>query len=102
MERRKKLEKIFEKVLITNPRKKGYGIEDYIPLKKAVKEGWFITDVFGSDIYIVRKDKGAWDKQFACKYGKIIFLCDKKKAEENILKYAEQQYKKHKKYLLGL
>lgn len=96
------MEKIFKKVLITNPERKGWGLEDYVPLEQATKKGWFITEVFGSDVYIVRKDKKAWDKQFSFRFEKIKFMCDRNEAESKILKYANQQYKKYKKYLLGL
>lgn len=86
----------FDKIYISTPNRNVCNLITYIPLKDAMRQGWFITEIFNNDIWLVRESSTAIDKHFNRRCGKIKFERDRAKAEKIIMEYAEKQYNKYK------
>lgn len=91
----------FNKIYISTPNRNVCNLITYIPLKDVMDQGWFITEIFNNDIWLVRESSTAIDKHFSRRCEKIKFECDRTKAEKIIMEYAEKQYNKYKDCLLG-
>lgn len=94
------MNKIFDDIIITspehsNPYRKIYNVR----LSEAQKKGWFISAVFGSSAWCVKKAHKPIC--FKCRCVSIKFNCDREEAEKQINIIAEQKYLMYKRILKG-
>jgi len=91
------MDKIFDDITITNPEHTPYNSYYTVPLSQAQAKGWFISEVFGSFAWIIKKYK----KVFKSRCVNIVFNCDRELAEQKLNTIAKQKYQMYQRLLKG-
>lgn len=93
------MKKIFDDIIITSPERNFYNPFYTVPLSYAYKKGWFISAIFGSYAWIVKRARQ--QLLFKSRCVSIKFNCDREEAEKEINIIAEQKYLMYKEILKG-
>lgn len=96
------MKSIFDDIIISNPDINHNNPFYTIPLSKAMKKNWFISAVFGSYAWCIKKTrKTVGNNCFKSRSVNIQFNCDREKAEKELEIIAEQKYLMYKELLKG-
>lgn len=89
--------KYLDKVYINDPNRPNWAMATKISVADAMKTGWFVSAVFGSTAWVIKKRY----KFFKSRLVNIRFDCDQELAEREINAISSKMYKKYYNYMKG-